>query len=66
MAARKYPVCEECGDEINPMLYEDCGCYYINNGRVLCAECFRAEIRELLEHSPATVAEMIGAAVVEL
>ena len=62
----KFPVCQECGDEINPELYENCDRYFVSNGRVLCRDCFLTESKEYMETETDSFAEMIGAKVVHI
>lgn len=63
---RKYPICEDCGAEINPHKYEDCEYAVISNGREICKDCFIREATEFMEINTKQFAELIGAEIVEM
>ena len=63
---RKYPICDNCGAEINPNKYEDSDHYYLSNGKILCKECFQKESEEYLETNTDDFAALVGASVVEV
>ena len=63
----KYPVCSECGDEINPIKYDDCEKYYqMDDGEILCRDCFIKLEKKFLELSTDDYADLIGVRVVAL
>lgn len=63
----KYPVCSECGDEINPIKYDDCEKYYqMDDGEILCRDCFIKREKKFLELSADDYADLIGVRVVAL
>lgn len=66
MRRTSYPICEECGDEINPNKYDDCDQYFISNDRVLCKECVKKEIEEMMQYNFQQVAEALGIYTVEV
>lgn len=59
----KYPICDECGLEINPCKYDDCEKYFISDGRILCKECFIEESIEYIKTNLNEFANIIGAAI---
>lgn len=61
----KYPVCSECGEEINPIKYDDCEKYYqMDDGEILCRGCFLEKNMEYLERNTDDFAILIGALVI--
>lgn len=65
MKIMKYPVCSECGDEINPIKYDGCEKYYMmDEGEILCRDCFLQKNIEYLELNTDDFAILIGALVV--
>lgn len=58
-----YPVCENCGGEINPVRYDDCEKYFISDGRILCKECFIEESIEYIKTNLNEFANIMGVAV---
>lgn len=63
----KYPVCSECGEEINPIKYDDCEKYYqMDDGEILCRDCFIKREKKFLELSADDYADLIGVRVVAL
>ena len=63
----KYPVCSECGEEINPQKYDDCEKYYLTEkGEPLCRSCFIKREKKFLELSTDDYADLIGVRVVVL
>ena len=63
----KYPVCSECGEEINPIKYDDCEKYYqMVDGEILCRDCFIKWEKKFLELSTDDYADLIGVRVVAL
>ena len=59
---RRYPVCENCGDEINPNRYDDCD--YTYNG--LCKECAKKQILEDMKIDFEMVCRVLGYEVLEV
>lgn len=59
----RWPVCERCGGELNPLRYDGCGVYFISDGRTLCRDCFIEEESEFLRVSTVEFARLIGAGV---
>lgn len=59
----KYPVCDQCGGEINPNKYDDCEKYFISGGRTLCKECFIEESIEYIKTNLNDFAGLMGVAV---
>ena len=63
----KYPVCSECGEEINPIKYDNCEKYYqMDDGEILCRGCFIKREKKFLELSTDDYADLIGVRVVAL
>lgn len=63
----KYPVCSECGEEINPQKYDGCEKYYLTaEGKVVCRDCFIEGQIEYLELNTDDYADLIGVRVVAL
>lgn len=56
----RYPYCERCCDEINPEKYEDCEEYYVTDEGILCKECFKKHVNEILDVSPDQIAQLLG------
>lgn len=62
---RAYPVCEQCGGEINPNKYEDSDrCYELPDGSVLCRECFILREEEYMRINTDDFAALVGVKVV--
>lgn len=55
----KYPFCDCCCDEINPK-WEDCKEYYVTDNGVMCLDCFKEHVNELLDANPGQIAELLG------
>ena len=58
--ARRYPICNNCGAEINPNKYEDCEKCYISGGQTLCRDCFLEFSEEYLRLNTDDFAELVG------
>ena len=64
---RKYPVCADCLEEIDPVRYDDCEKYYLTEkGEPLCRDCFIKREKKFLELSTDDYADLIGVRVVAL
>ena len=57
---RKYPICAECGTEINPSEWDD-GNKYFYDGEVMCKECF---VHWLEDQGIDAIARAMGVAVI--
>ena len=66
MKRNKYPFCCKCGNEINPVKYDDCEKYYLTDDGVMCKDCFLDDSRNLLESNLDEFAELVGVPVVEV
>ena len=66
MKRNKFPFCCKCGNEINPVKYDDCEKYYLTDGRVMCKDCFLDDSRDWLESNLDEFAELVGVPVVEV
>lgn len=67
MARNNYPICSECGDEINPNRYEDCEQLFIVGDDGLCKSCFLQWLKdEWLDGDLEGLATAIGVRTVEL
>lgn len=67
MSVRKYPICGECLEPIDPNQFVDCEKYYLTpQGEVLCRACFLKRETEYLELNTDDFAELVGVRVVNL
>lgn len=67
LSMRKYPVCADCLEEIDPVRYDDCEKYYLTEkGEPLCRDCFIKREKKFLELSTDDYADLIGVRVVAL
>ena len=64
--SRKYPICANCGGEIDPTRYDGCESYYITKYGPLCRECFIEQEEEYLRLNTEEFAALVGAQVVRL
>lgn len=64
--SRKYPICANCGGEIDPTRYDGCESYYITKDGPLCRECFMKEAEEYIRLNLDGFAAMVGVPVVRL
>ena len=63
---REYPVCDHCGTELNPNLWDDSEKYFMVGREIYCKECFRDWLRDWIEGSLDEVAAVICVPVVEV
>ena len=56
----KYPVCSQCGHELNPVLEDDCEKYYLVGGEIYCKYCFQDWLRDLVEDEPDLLADALN------
>ena len=66
MKRSKFPFCCKCGNEINPVKYDDCEKYYLTDGGIMCKDCFLDDLRDWLESNLDEFAELVGVQVVEV
>ena len=66
MKRNKYPFCCKCGNEINPVKYDDCEKYYMTDDGIMCKGCFLDDSRDWLESNLDEFAELVGVPVVEV
>ena len=66
MKRSKIPFCYKCGNEINPVKYDDCEKYYLTHIGIICKHCFLDDSRDWLESNLDEFAELIGVPVVEV
>ena len=66
MKRNKFPFCCKCGNEINPVKYDDCEKYYLTADGVMCQDCFLDDSRDLLESNLDEFAELVGVQVIEV
>ena len=66
MKRNKYPFCCKCGNEINPVKYDDCEKYYLTDDGVMCKDCFLDDSRNFLESNLDEFAELVGVPVIEV
>lgn len=66
MIVRVYPLCDNCGGEINPNKYENCERYYVWDNEPICEECFKKKAIEIIESDPELAAKIFGVYVGEL
>lgn len=61
----RFPLCSQCGIEIDPAKYEDCRRYFFWRGEVLCQDCFRSSVEEYAETNLPDLARQLGAEILE-
>ena len=66
MKRNKFPFCCKCGNEINPVKYDDCEKYYLTDDDIMCKDCFLDDSRDWLESNLDEFAELVGVQVVEV
>ena len=66
MKRLKYPVCDNCGAEINPTKWDDCEQYYLSGGEAMCKDCFMDWLHNWVESNLDAVTELAGVYVVEV
>ena len=66
MKRRKFPFCCKCGNEINPVKYDDCEKCYPTDDGIMCKDCFLEDSRDWLESNLDEFAELVGVPVIEV
>ena len=66
MKRNKFPFCCKCGNEINPVKYDDCEKYYMTDDGIMCKDCFLEDSRDRLETNLDEFAELVGVPVIEV
>ena len=66
MKRNKFPFCCKCGNEINPVKYDDCEKYYLTYDGVMCKNCFLDDSRDWLESNLDEFAGLVRVPVVEV
>ena len=66
MKRNKFPFCCKCGNEINPVKYDDCEKCYPTDDGIMCKDCFLEDSIEWLKSNLDEFAELVGVTVVEV
>ena len=66
MKRNKFPPCCKCGNEINPVKYDDCEKYYLTGVGIMCKDCFLEDSKDWLESNLDEFAELVGVPVIEV
>ena len=66
MKRNKFTFCCKCGNEINPVKYDDCEKYYLTDVGIMCKDCFLEDSRDWLESNLDEFAELVGVPVIEV
>ena len=66
MKRNKFPFCCKCGNEINPVKYDDCEKYYMADDGIMCKDCFLEDSRDWIKSNLDEFAELVGVPVVEV
>ena len=66
MKRNKFPFCCKCGNEINPVKYDDCEKYYLTDVGIMCKDCFLEDSRDWLGSNLDEFAELVGVPVIEV
>ena len=56
----KYPVCSQCGHELNPRLEDDCEKYYLVGGEIYCKYCFQDWLKDLVDDDLDVLADALN------
>ena len=66
MKRSKFPFCCKCGNEINPVKYDDCEKYYLTDDGIMCKDCFLEDSIEWLKSNLDEFAKLVGVPVIEV
>ena len=66
MKRRKFPFCCKCGNEINPVKYDDCEKYYPTDEGIMCMNCYQEYSIDWIKSNLDEFAELVGVPVIEV
>ena len=66
MKRSKFPFCCKCGNEINPVKYDDCEKYYLTDDGIMRKDCLLEDSIEWLKSNLDEFAELVGVPVIEV